>query len=37
MDNAGNGGGFETEKQDLDIMKKPEWVCPSIIVQYPGI
>lgn len=34
MDNAANGGGYERGRnQDLDIMKKPEWICPGSIVQ----
>lgn len=36
MHSAGNGGGYEKERnQDPDIMKKPEWICPGSIVQYP--
>lgn len=35
MDNAGNGDGYERETtQDLDIMKKPEGMCPGSIVKY---
>lgn len=35
MDNAGNGGGYEKEKnQDPDIINNPEWICPGNIQIY---